>query len=112
MSELSRIYGKATLCWACQKAVADEKSSCRWSRVLWDIEGWHTERGHTKNSIRVVECPEFLADKSVVDAAKKSLSKTNFDEHMLHNRFSNALSQLDYSPMPIESYRQILSKYA
>lgn len=112
MSELSSTYGKATLCWACQKAVADEKSSCRWSRVLWDIEGWHTERGHTKDSIRVVECPEFLADQEVADAARSSLYKTNFDEHMLHNRFANLLRRLDYSPMPIESYRQILSIYA
>ncbi len=108
---MSGTYGKATLCWACQKAVADEKSSCRWSRVLWDIEGWHIEKGHTKDSIRVVECPEFLADQSVEDAAKRSLSRINFDEFMLHNRFSYALRQLDYSPMPIESYRQILNAY-
>lgn len=116
MRERDKIFGTSTLCWCCSNAVADECGSCRWSRILWPVEGWKTEPGvHALDSVIVKQCPNFKPDKKVEKLAEKcilhEISKPVFIGEFLVNSFVNQMRKLDYDPMAEESYVFILNKY-
>ena len=61
-----------TICWDCQRAIADPAIGCPWSRHFSPVEGWTAEERiiysvskgeRTKiKSYLVTDCPLFLPD--------------------------------------------------